>query len=74
MLAKSFMQSSVAPQLLLYRTIPKILVMGRAKDQLIEDAQHDRENLEYALDDIEAYGERFEWYASSVIQLLINLN
>lgn len=31
------------------------------KDQMIEEIQEEREDLERALDDIEAYGERFEW-------------
>lgn len=48
--------------------------MGRAKDQLIEHAEQERENLEHALDDIEAYGESIEWYASRVMPLLINVN
>ncbi|KJK84900.1 hypothetical protein H633G_11279 [Metarhizium anisopliae BRIP 53284] len=38
--------------------------MGRAKDQLIEHAEQERENLEHALDDIEAYGESIECYPS----------
>ena len=35
--------------------------MGRVKDQMIEQMEEDREYLQQALDDIEAYGERFEW-------------
>lgn len=31
------------------------------KDLIIERMEEDREDLEAALDDIEAYGERYEW-------------
>lgn len=31
------------------------------KDQMIEEAQEQRENTENALDDIESFGERFNW-------------
>ena len=34
--------------------------MGFHKDQLIEQMQEEREDLEAALDKIEAYGKRFE--------------
>ena len=36
--------------------------MGNAKDQMIERMEEEREDLELALDDIEACGERFKWY------------
>lgn len=32
------------------------------KDLIIERMEEEREDLEAALDDIEAYGERYEWY------------
>ncbi|KAK4450964.1 hypothetical protein QBC34DRAFT_493465 [Podospora aff. communis PSN243] len=43
------------------------VIMGWTKDQMIEEMEEEREELEQALDDIEAYGERFEWcvFASS---------
>jgi hypothetical protein len=41
--------------------------MGRLKDQMIEDMQEERENLEHALDDIEAFGERFKWYVGRAL-------
>ncbi|KAF7553692.1 hypothetical protein G7Z17_g3434 [Cylindrodendrum hubeiense] len=34
--------------------------MGRSKDQMIEQMEEEREDLERALDDIEAFGENFE--------------
>ncbi|KAK6854777.1 hypothetical protein PG995_009122 [Apiospora arundinis] len=34
--------------------------MGRAKDEMIEDMEEQREELKTTLDDIEAYGEKFE--------------
>lgn len=36
--------------------------MGRCKDQIIECMVEEHENLELALNDIEASGENFEWY------------
>jgi hemerythrin superfamily protein len=34
--------------------------MGFVKDQMIEQMEEERENLELALDDIKAYGERYQ--------------
>ncbi|KAK0655284.1 GPR1/FUN34/yaaH family-domain-containing protein [Cercophora newfieldiana] len=45
------------------------VIMGWTKDQMIEEMQEAREELEQALGDIEAYGERFEW---CVIALLLS--
>jgi len=42
--------------------------MGFHKDQLIEQMQEEREDLEATLDEIEAYGERFEWYVRRALQ------
>ncbi|KFH42924.1 hypothetical protein ACRE_062980 [Hapsidospora chrysogenum ATCC 11550] len=36
------------------------MVMGRLKDQMIEEMEEEREELERALDDIEAFGENFK--------------
>lgn len=41
--------------------------MGRAKDQLIEQMEEEREDLVQALDDIEAVGERIKWYARKAL-------
>jgi hypothetical protein len=35
--------------------------MSDLKDRMIEEEQQERERLEDALDDIEAYGERYDW-------------
>jgi hypothetical protein len=51
----SFLHSVLPPEF-------KIKLMGYAKDQMIECMEEERDNLEEALDKIEAYGERFEWY------------
>jgi hypothetical protein len=36
--------------------------MPDLKDQMIEEAQEQRERIENVLDDIESYGERFKWF------------
>jgi hypothetical protein len=36
--------------------------MPDLKDQMIEEAQEERERTEYVLDDIESCGERFKWF------------
>lgn len=41
--------------------------MGYAKDQMIECMEEERDNLVQALDQIEAYGEGFEWYVWEII-------
>jgi len=41
--------------------------MGRAKDLMVERMEEEREDLELALDEIEAYGERFEWYVGKAL-------
>jgi hypothetical protein len=43
--------------------------MGWTKDQMIEEMQEAREELEQALDDIKAYGERVEWCVSALRSL-----
>lgn len=45
----------------------KIKVMGYAKDRMIEYMEEERDNLERVLDEIEAYGERFEWYVGRAL-------
>lgn len=40
------------------------------KDLIIERMEEEREDLEAALDDIEAYGERYEWYVWVARQFL----
>lgn len=42
--------------------------MGFHEDQPIEQTQKERENLEANLDEIETYGERFEWYVGAILQ------
>ena len=42
--------------------------MGRYKDQVIEDMEEERDDLERALDDIEAFGERFSWYVGTALR------
>jgi putative NADPH-quinone reductase len=42
--------------------------MGRAKDQLIEQMEEEREDLEQSLDDIEAFGQLIKWYARTILQ------
>lgn len=39
--------------------------MPDLKDQMIEEAQELRERTENVLNDIEAFGERFEWFTFS---------
>jgi len=36
-------------------------IMRFDKNRLIEHVEEEREDLESTLDDIDAYGERFEW-------------
>ena len=36
--------------------------MPDLKDQMIEEAQEQRERTEYVLDDIESRGERLKWF------------
>jgi hypothetical protein len=45
-----------------FQQLSKLTIMGRCKVEMIEQMQEEREDLEHALDDIEAFGEEFKWY------------